>query len=66
MGSHASSKGGQRQIRHDLRENEFALMHGSLRRISAKSPNSAPRRSNRDQTKTSIYTNESLTYEPLM
>ena len=66
MGSHASSKGGQRQIRHDLRENEFALMHGSLRRISAKNANSAPRRSNRDQKKTSIYANKSLTYDPLM
>ena len=66
MGSHASSKGGQRQVHHGLRENEFALMHGSLRRISANSSNSAPRRSNRDQTKPSIYANESLTYEPLM
>ena len=66
MSSDTSSEGGQRQIRHDLRKNEFALMHGSLQRISAKSPNSAPRRSNRDQTKTSIYANESLTYERQM
>ena len=66
MGGHAAPKGSQRQIGHELRENEFALMHRSFRRIAAKSAKFAPRRSNRDQTKTSIYANESLTYELLM
>lgn len=66
VGCYTSSKGSQWQIRHDLRENEFALMHRSLWRIFAKSSNSAPRRSNRDQIKTSIYANKSLTYKPLM
>ncbi len=65
MSSHATPKGCQRQIGHELRENELALMHRSLRQKSAKSANFAPRRSNRDQTKTSIYTSESLTYELL-
>ena len=65
IGCHAPPKSGQWQIGHELRENELALMHRSLRRISAKSTNFAPRRSNRDQTKTSIYASKSLTYELL-
>jgi hypothetical protein len=66
MGSNASPKIGQRQTRYDLRENEFALIHSSLQGIFVKGTNSAPRRSNRDQIKTSIYVNESLIYEPLI
>ena len=57
---------GQRQVCHDLRKNELALMHRDLLRKFAKNPNSALRRSNRDQNKTSIYSSESLTYKPSM
>jgi hypothetical protein len=66
MGCHAAPKSRQRQISHELRKNEFALMHRSLRRRPPKSPHFALRCSNRDQTKTSVYENKSLTYGPLM
>ena len=61
----ASTKRGQWQISHDLRKNEFAMMHSSLERKSAKSAYFAPRRSNRDQTNSSFYASKSLTYELL-
>ena len=61
----ATPKGRQWKVGHDLRENESALMHASLRRISAKSRYFESRRSNRDQTNASIYSDKSLTYEIL-
>jgi hypothetical protein len=45
-----------------VREHEHDLMHESPRRKSAKGPNSAPRRLNRDQTKSLVSPNQSLTY----
>lgn len=65
MRGHAASKGGQWQISHDLRKNELAMMHRNLERRSAKSPYSAPRRSNRDQINSSFYASRSLTYHLL-
>ena len=62
---HATPKGGQWQMRHDLRKHEFALMHTSLLRMTTKNLYSAARCSNRDQNKTSISVNESLTYNSL-
>ncbi|PRC93279.1 hypothetical protein S2091_2017 [Solimicrobium silvestre] len=61
----ASTKRGQWQISHDLRKNEFAMMHSSVERKSAKSTYFAPRRSNRDQTNSSFYASKSLTYKLL-
>ena len=43
MGCYATTKSSQWQVSHELRENELALMHGSLRRKSAKSAQFAPR-----------------------
>ena len=62
---HAAAKRGQGQMGHDLRKHEHALMHGSLRRMSAKAPKSAPRRSNRDQTKPLVSARQSSTYNRL-
>jgi hypothetical protein len=42
----------QRQIEHELRKYERALVHGGFGRKSAKNPKSDFRRSNRDQTET--------------
>jgi hypothetical protein len=59
----AAREGGQGQVRHELRKNEFALMHELPRRSkAAKRDLSWIRRSNRHQTKSSIYANNSLTY----
>ncbi len=54
MGCNATAKSAQRHEDHELRKNEFALMHRRLWRITAKVAKFAPQRSNRDQTKTSI------------
>ena len=59
----AAGEGGQWQVRHELRKNEFALMHELPRRSkAAKRDSSQVRCSNRHQTKSSIYANNSLTY----
>ncbi len=59
----ASGEGGQWQVRHELRKNEFALMHELPRRSkAAKRDSSWIRCSNRHQKKSSIYANNSLTY----
>jgi hypothetical protein len=64
---HATTERSQRQMSHDLSENEFALMHWNSKRIqTAKSAKFQNRCSNRDQNKTSIYSNKSLTYKPSM
>jgi hypothetical protein len=54
MRCHATTKRRQRKMRHDLREDELALMHRSLWRLPAKGFNSAPKVSNRDQAKNLI------------
>ncbi len=63
---HTASKRAQWQIEHELRKNELALVHGSLGRKPAKSPQSDFRRSNRDQTQAPISPSNSLTYDVLM
>ena len=66
MGRHTSPKRAQRQMRHDLRKNELALMHGEPLREYAKGLKSAARRSNRDQTDAPKSAGKSLTYDVLM
>jgi hypothetical protein len=66
MFGYAAAKGTQRQVRHELRKHEFALMHKSHLRKSANDPQSDIRCSNRDQTTMLISVNKSLTYEVLM
>jgi hypothetical protein len=63
---HTVSKRAQWQIEHELRKNELALVHGSLGRKPATSPQSDFRRSNRDQTQTPISAGKSLTCDALM
>jgi len=65
MRGHAAAKRRERQMGHDLCKYEHALMHGSLRRMSAKGPKSALRRSNRDQTKPLVPARQSSTYNRL-
>ena len=62
VGCYAAPKGGQWQMSHKLSEHEFAVVHVGPVRQCAKDPNSDPQRSNRDQSKTPIYANKSLTY----
>jgi hypothetical protein len=63
---HAAPKRGQRQMRHDLRENELALMHRQPKQDHpAMGSKSAVRRSNRDQTQTTICLGRSSTYQRL-
>jgi hypothetical protein len=64
--SHASAKSAQRQECHELRENQFAFVHGDPLRADAKDHKSWNRRSNRDQTEMPKNNGESLTYEVLM
>ena len=63
--SHTVTKRAQRQIEHELRENELALVHEGFGRKSAKNSKSDFRRSNRDQNETPNSTNKSLTYDVL-
>ena len=63
---HTAAKRTQRQIEHELRKNELALVHGGFGRKSAKNPKSGFRRSNRDQTETPNSSSESLTYDAPM
>ncbi len=63
---YAAAKGAQRQVRHELRKHEFALMHKSHLRKNANDPQSDIRCSNRDQTTMLISANKSLTYDVLM
>lgn len=65
MRCHAATKCRERQIGHDLRKLEHALMYGSLRRTSEKGTKSAPRHPNRDQTKLLVYVFQSSTYSRL-
>jgi hypothetical protein len=60
---HSAAKRAQRQVEHELRKNELALVHGGLGRESAKNRQSAVRRSNRDQTQTPNLASNSLTYD---
>lgn len=60
---YTAAKRTQRQIQHELRKNELALVHGGYGRKSAKNPKSDFRRSNRDQTETPNSSSESLTYD---
>jgi hypothetical protein len=59
----AAAKRTQRQIEHELRKYELALVHGGFGRKSAKNPKSDFRRSNRDQTETPNSSSKSLTYD---
>ena len=63
---YAAAKGAQRQVRHELRKHELALVHSGQMRIRAKDPQSDIRCSNRDQTEMLISANKSLTYDVLM
>ena len=63
---HTASERAQRQIEHELRKYELALVHGDFGRKSAKNPKSDFRRSNRDQTQTPNSASKSLTYDVLM
>ena len=63
---HTTAKRGQRQIEHELRKYELALVHDDFRRKPAKNRQSDVRRSNRDQTETPNSTSKSLTYDVLM
>ena len=60
---HTVTKRAQRQIEHELREYELALVHRGFWRKSAKNPKSDFRRSNRDQTQALNSSSKSLTYE---
>jgi hypothetical protein len=60
---HTPAKRTQRQVEHELRKYELALVHGGFERESAKNPKSDFRRSNRDQTETSNSSSKSLTYD---
>ena len=66
MGGHATAKCAQRQIRHELRKHERALVHGGPSRNNAKDRKSDARRSNRDQTQAPELASKSLTYDVLM
>jgi hypothetical protein len=63
---HTASERAQRQVEHELRKYELALVHGGFGRKSAKNPKSDFRRSNRDQTQAPNSTSKSLTYDVLM
>jgi hypothetical protein len=63
---HTAAKRAQRQVEHELRKYELALVHGGFERKSAKNRQSAVQRSNRDQTETPNSTSKSLTYDALM
>jgi hypothetical protein len=60
---HTAAKRTQRQIEHELREDELALVHGDFCGFPPKTPKSDFRRSNRDQTETPNSSSESLTYD---
>jgi hypothetical protein len=66
MSGYATAKRAQRQVRHELRKNELALVHGGPSRDNAKNNKSDAQRSNRDQTKTPKSASRSLTYDALM
>ena len=61
-----TAKRAQREIEHELRKYELALVHDGFGRKSAKNRKSRFRRSNRDQTETPNSTSKSLTYDVLM
>jgi len=60
---HTAAKRTQRQVQHELRKYELALVHGVFGRESAKNPKSDFRRSNRDQTETPNSSSKSLSYD---
>jgi hypothetical protein len=62
MRGHTTAKRAQRQMRHELSEHKFAVMHGRARAGVAKPRNIAARRSNRDQKLVRVYATKSLTY----
>jgi hypothetical protein len=66
MVGHTATKRAHRQVEHELRKYELALVHEGFGRKSAKNPKSDFRRSNRDQTETPNSTSKSLTYDALM
>jgi hypothetical protein len=66
MIGYAAAKGTQGQMRHELRKHELALVHGGWGRLSAQSPESGIRCSNRDQTELRYLASKSLTYGVLM
>ena len=60
---HTAAKGTQRQVQHELREYERALVHRDFCGFPPKNPKSDFRRSNRDQTETPNSPKKSLTYD---
>ncbi len=66
MRGHASTKGAQRQMHHELREDELTLVHGGNKRKSAQNRDFGIRCSNRDQTEVLKLASKSLTYDDLM
>jgi hypothetical protein len=56
----------QRQMGHDLRKHELALVHGGPSRDNAKDHQSDARHSNRDQKKTQNFAIRSSTYNALV
>jgi hypothetical protein len=60
---HTPAKRTQRQVQHELRKHELALVHGDFCGFPPKNPKSELRRSNRDQTETPNFASKSLTYD---
>ena len=60
---HTATKRAQRQVEHELRKYELALVHDGFGREPAKNRQSASLRSNRDQTETLNLASNSLTYD---
>ena len=63
---HATPKCAQRQIEHESRQNELALVHCNFWRKSAKNSKSDPRRSNRDQIQIPNSASKSSIYDVLI
>jgi hypothetical protein len=60
---HTAAKRAQRQVHHELRKYELALVHGDFCGFPPKNPKSDFRRSNRDQTEIPNSSSKSLTYD---
>jgi hypothetical protein len=63
MRGHTTAKRGQRQMRHELSEDELAVVHRHAQPQAAKPRNIASRCSNRDQKFVPVYATKSLTYD---
>ena len=63
---HTAAKRTQRQMDHELRKYELALVHGDFCGFRPKNPKSDFRRSNRDETEMPNSASESLNYDVSM